>query len=549
MASRPPVSLNFIERAIAELSPKWGFKRMRQKSALALAGGYHGASRSRTALRNWTPGASDPAADILPDLAELRGRCRDLARNSPVAGGALNTMVSNVVGTGLSMQSRIDADFLGLDEAATDAWQANAERRFTLWCESENCDTTRTQNFYGLQALAFRSACESGDCLGLTPAIARPNWPFRLTVQLIEADRVCNPDHKQDTDGLMGGIELDGMGAPVAAHIARVHPGALRARAKQKWDRYPFFGEKTGRRNVLHLMDRKRPGQVRGVPILAAIIEPLKQLTRYTEAELQAAVVSGAFAVFLRMDPEAFKELFENETDQAAYLSGAKKWDGSVGNATLEGPGKAVNLLPGEDPVSVNPGRPNAEFDPFVMSILRQVGMEIGIPFEVLIKHFSSSFSASKAALQDFFRFVLNRRDWLATYFCKPIYELWLDEEVASGRIAAPGYFADPMIRKAYAMSEWVGDGPISIDAVKEVTAAKMRVEMGISTLAAESVLHDGKDWLFKHRQRSKEARMRREAGLTEAVSAPQAPDPSQGDPNNPDSALNLDTAPETMAP
>ena len=48
------------------------------------------------------------------------------------------------------------------------------------------------------------------------------------------------------------------------------------------------------------IMNRERIGQRRGVPFLAQVIEALKQLGRYTDAELVAAVVSGMFTVFIR---------------------------------------------------------------------------------------------------------------------------------------------------------------------------------------------------------------------------------------------------------
>ncbi|MCH5894346.1 phage portal protein, partial [Salmonella enterica] len=71
----------------------------------------------------------------------------------------------------------------------------------------------------------------------------------------------------------------------------------------RKWERIPAYGKKTGRRNVLHVMqDWERPGQRRGVPVLAPVIEALKQLGRYTDAELVAAVVSGLFTVFVKTE-------------------------------------------------------------------------------------------------------------------------------------------------------------------------------------------------------------------------------------------------------
>jgi lambda family phage portal protein len=241
-------------------------------------------------------------------------------------------------------------------------------------------------------------------------------------------------------------------------------------------------------------------------------------------------VVAGAFAIFIRMDPDAFNDLFSEDTNlKTDYLKRATNWDGRS-TSTLEGPGNAVNLVPGESVDSVNPGRPNDSFDPFVQAILRQAGAALELPFEVLVKHYTASYSAARAALLDAWRFFRGRRAWLASYFCQPIYELWLAEAVALGRIRAPGFFADPAIRKAYCGAEWVGDGPGSIDPLKEVDAAERRIQIGTSTLAAESVLHDGGDWESKHRQRAREQAARTAAGLVADPAAPPAPAPVDPD-------------------
>lgn len=182
--------------------------------------------------------------------------------------------------------------------------------------------------------------------------------------------------------------------------------------------------------------------------------------------------------------------------------------------ASLDNPGRAVNLLPGESIDAPDIGRPNAQFDPFVSAVLRQIGVGLELPFEVVIKHFNSSYSAARAALLDAWRFFRGRRDWLAGAFCQPIYEFWLEEAIAIGRIRAPGFFADPAYRRAWSAAVWTGDGPGSIDPNKEIGAAIERINAGVSTLAAESLLHDGGDWETKHRQRVREIEARRAAGL-----------------------------------
>lgn len=512
------ITPNLFERAIAAVSPSWALSRHKTRMAMAMSGGYAGAGY-RENLSNWTPGFGDADNDAIADLPMLRSRSRDLVRNSPIAGGAIETDVAHVVGTGLTLQSRIDAKRLGMTPEAASEWQSNVEREFMLWAGSEFADAYGESNFYELQNLAYRSAQESGDSFVVLVAKNRPSWPYRMALQVIEADRVCNPDGRSDNDKLVAGIERDESGEVKAVHIASRHPGSSLFRDGRPivWSRVPFRGDSSGRRNVLHLKRKLRPGQTRGIPALAPIIETLKQLTRYSQAEVDAAVNSAAFAVFTTMDPDAFKEVFSDD-GQAQYVENAQRWDGSLGTA------KAVNLLPGESIETANMARPNPNFDPFVAAVMRQVGMGLNIPFEVLVKHFSSSYSAARAALLDAWRTFKIRREWLASKMCQPVYEEWLADAVATGRIAAPGFFADPGVRAAWCRAMWAGDGPGAIDPLKEASAAEKRMQIGLSTLAEEITAYDGGDWDTKHAQQVLERKARERDGLAASVSAPAAP-------------------------
>jgi len=522
--SAPPIPQNILDKAIAYIAPRMAAQRAQARVALALAGGYTGARIDRAALAAWRTSAGSPDSDVIADLPMLRQRSRDLERNAPVAASVVNTTTSHVVGTGLSCNPQIDAEFLGLSEEQATVWQLDTRRKFKAWAESKDCDLSRYLNFYGLQDLALRSTLSSGDVFVVTPRVARSGKKPKLALQLVEADRVCNPNATQDTDTLTDGIEHSPTtGEAIAYQVCDQHPGDLR-NAKRTWTRIAARGDQSGRRNVLHLFRQLRPGLRRGVPILAPVIEPLKQLTRYTDAELSAAVTSGLFSVFFKMDPDAFEELFDDDA-QGAYIDKAGKWSGALES------GKAINLLPGEEPITVNPGRPNAQFDPFVQSCMRQIGMTIGIPYEVLVMHYQSSYSAARGALLMAWRLFLSWRDWLASNMCQPVYELWLADEVANGAIAAAGFFADDVVRHAWCSAQWVGDGPGSIDPSKEVDAAKKRVALGISTLQAESILHDGVDWETKHRQSIKETQAREEAGLPPPGQDAQPPAPEPAEP------------------
>jgi lambda family phage portal protein len=509
--------LNPIDRIVNYFDPVRGARRMRARAFEALAGSFTGASRTRRALKEWRTQNADADADILYDLPLLRERSRDLIRNAPIAVGAIGTSLANVVGTGLKLQSRVDAEFLGLSEEEADAWEDQTEREWRLWSESQECDISRTLNFHALQTLAFRQTLENGDVFALLPRIARAGSPYSLKVQLVEADRICNQNWAGDSETITAGVEKDpATGAPISYHVMNQHPGATRFWKKdgRTWQVVPAFGRKTGLRNVLHLYEVTRPGQTRGVPFLAPVMETLKQLDRYTEAELMAAVVAGLFTVFVKTEGGALD--FDITTGMGVE-TGALSTDDDM----KLGNGAVVGLKKNEDISTANPGRPNTAFDPFVKSILEQIGAALGIPFEVLIRHFQSSYSASRAALLEAWRFFRGRRVWLVSAFCQPIYEIWLYEAVASGRITAPGFFANPLVRKAYCGTLWVGDSPGYVDPQKDVAAARDRVDAKLSTLDEETALLTGGDFEANVRQMAKEKRMLDKAGLSSAPALP----------------------------
>ena len=497
--------MNLIDKAVSFFSPTAGAKRLRSRIALEVFAGYDGASKSRRSLKEWMPGGNDADSDILPDLETLRERSRDLIRNNPLAAGAIKTKVTNVIGTGLRLQSRIDRDFLNLNEDQADAWEKVAEREWRLYWESKDCDITRTLNGHGITRMVYQQSKENGDVFVLLPTKTVTGFPYSRRLQVIEADRVCNADDTGDTDTLAGGIEKDKHGAPEWYHVLEQHPGAVAASITRTWRKIPAFGKKTGLRNVIHLYNQTRPGQSRGVPDLAAVIEPLKQLGRYTDAEVMAAVISGMFTVFIKTDTgDGFD--YSNLAVETGQSSSDK--DLKLGNGLI------MELAAGEDVHDSNPGRPNTAFDPFVQAILRQVGAALEIPFEILIKHFTASYSAARAALLEMWKYVMSERRWLSDNFLKIVYEVWMYEAVTSGRIVAPGFLADPGIRAAYLGCEFVGPAKGQIDELKEVKAAKERLSEGLSTLADETAELTGKDWEKNHPQQVKEHNRRLEDGL-----------------------------------
>lgn len=475
-------------------------------------GGYEGASSIRRALAEWAVHTGSADNVSLLDLPALRERSRDLVRNNPLAGGAINTNVTSTVGRGLRVQPRVDREILGLSEEEADSWERRARHLFTA--SADQLDVTRRLPFWLMQDLACRSPLESGDLFAIRRYRRNPGDILGLKIQFVEADRVCNPRHVQDSQRLRAGIEFDRDGAPVACHVADRHPGDLFAFGLADWKRVAMFGP-SGERQVLHLFRPKRPGQSRGVPYLAPVIEPFKQLGRYSEAEIMAAVVNAMLTVFIKSElemdeatgtPRSLVEPAPGDSDTAEDIA-------ESGEYKLEA-GSIVGLAPGEDISVAGANRPNANYDPFVLAVLRQIGVGLELPFEVLVKHFTASYSAARAALIEAWRYFLVSRHWIATGFCQPTYEWAITEAVSRSLLDAPGFFDDPLVRRAWLRASWIGDAPGQLDPKKEADAAVVRLDNGISTLERETAEMNGSDWEDVHEQRKKEIRVRREAGM-----------------------------------
>lgn len=526
MAANPlNIKWTLADRIIEVIDPVRARARLQARMNMAVAGQWLGGRLDRRETKNWVPLTGSADADMLFDLPTMRARSRDMMRNSPLALGAINTVVTSTVGTGLSLMPTPDAEALGMSDEEAEDWSALVLREFNAWAENASaCDAARRLTFFQLQELAFRSALEAGDCFALLPMIPTPASHYELKVQLIEADRVCNKDGAMDSDQLAGGVQLGLHGEPLAYHILKSHPGSFAGSVRREWSVVDVFGKTSGRRNALHIADMRRIGQTRGYPYLAPVMEPLRQLQRYTEAEIMAAVVSGMFTVFVQTDSG---QGFDLGPDGQPIPSGSPAKSGSdmkLGNGAI------VDLAPGEQVNFADPGRPNTAFDPFVQAVLRQIGVALELPFEVLIKHFTASYTAARAAIQEAWRFFKGRRAFLATTFCQPVYEAWLEEAIAIGRVPAPGFFDDPMVRAAYCAAEWIGDAPGQVDPLKEVQSSKERINAALSNHSIETMALLGLPWRSVHKLLAKEVKEREEDG-TMSLGAPMAAPAAPGAP------------------
>lgn len=469
--------------------------------------GNYGANLGKNSLLGWLWRGGDADKDIGANVQILRERSRDAFMGIPLAAAAVETLDTNVIGEGLFPAPNVDGEVLGLDEQETADLNRELADKFAWWAnDPRECDFAARDSFYIQQSTAFKSMLLSGDCPVLMPLKARPQTMFELKLRVLEADRVHNPLVNVDpTLNIFSGVELDDDGQLLAYWIGEHPLSALRLKARtiglQSTVRVQPFGEASGRRNMVMLIKPERPEQRRGVPILSVCLELLKQHGRYIDSTVVAAVIQSYFTAFITSefpDPTIFDSLLTDA--QKAEITNLNPYNVQLGPGIVNfmRPGHAVNFA--------NPTMPQSTFGEFTISVAKFIGAALGIPYEVLLKQFNASYSASRAALLDFWKRVRKYRALMIDQFCQPIYEEWLADAIALGRIERfKGGFDDPLIRHAMLGCIWTGSSAGSLDPQKEVAAADQKVKCGFSTIERESAELNGSNYRDNIRQQSVE--------------------------------------------
>lgn len=478
-----------------------------------------GASRTSSILKSYLPIRSSARSDIDANLPLLRNRSADQAINTPIGAAAIQTSSVHTIGAGLKVFPRIRYQELGVSHEEARSWQKKARREFDLWAMSKHSDLYRRNNFYDLQDMAYVAYLVDGDAFALFRRKPPTSYmPYSLRLQILEGNRISNPMDGSFPGGLgpfavemvspdtgnriVSGVEIDADGAVEAYWVCnKVQGDPVEIAKLEKWVRVKAFGDLSGMPNILQICHDIRSEQYRGVPYLAPVIETLKQVSRYTNAELTAAIIKSFFALFFTNNPSGSSGL-PTPSAYGSYKNGGGDVEERDPNAPVVdvseyglGPG-TLNALPaGVDVKAVDAGRSMSTFDAFVSQLIKQIGAAIGVPYEVIMKNFTSSYSASRAAMLQAWEEFKLRRTWFARDFCQPVYEAWLTEAIAIGRLDAPGFFDDPAIRAAWCHADWYGPTMSILDPVKDITGSALRVQYGLSTREREAAEMTGTDF------------------------------------------------------
>ena len=428
--------------------------------------GYEGAATGRR-LASWQPGEEGANALLFRDASLMRSRSRDLVRRNTWAANALDSLVANLIGTGIKPQSTHPDPVL-------------KEQIQSLWLDwTKEADTHDLCGFYGLQALVARAMIEGGEVLvRFRNRTDQDGLVVPLQLQVLEPEHLPASLNQDLPNGnrVRAGIEFDKTGRKVAYHLYREHPGE-KPMLYQSGDmaRVPAS-------EVCHIFKPLRPGQIRGEPWFAQALIKLHELDQYDDAELVRKKTAALIAGFItKPDPDlgvGGEEGKEPDEDGAAPVTWA--------------PGTMQVLLPGEGITFSDPADVGGQYGEFMRTQLRAIAVGLGLTYEQFTGDLTGvNYSSIRAGMLEFRRRMEQlQRMVLVHQFCRPVWQRWMDQAVLSGALAMPEYQKK---WRAYQAVKWIPQGWVWVDPLKEFNAVVLAIRSGLLS-RAEAVSTYGYD-------------------------------------------------------
>lgn len=435
------------------MSPQWALERQLARQRLRVLGFYEAAEPSRYHKQR----RDARSANLQNERAavSIREQARHLDNNFDIASGALDTLVANVIGNGISPEPQV---LMG------DGTPAEAVNKLILdlwddWIHTP--EVTRQLDYYSLQQMVARSWCRDGEVftqkiIGTVPGLDHGTVvPYSL--EALEADFV--PIDLTDRErGIFQGVQLDAWGRPRAYRCYKTHPGERWASVTET--------KSVPAENMIHLKQVKRLHQVRGVSLFATVLNRADDLKEIDESERTAARIAASFAFYIRKGtPDNYEAPDANSPD------GRRSMDIV--------PGLIVDdLKEGEDLGSIDTKRPNNALIPFRDSQLRSFAAGIRAGYSSLSKNYNGTFSAQRQELVE--QHVLYRTiSYGFVYrFAQPVYDGFIDAARAAGKLRLPmGVDIATLYNASHALPPlpW-------IDPQKEINAAVMAINAGLKS-------------------------------------------------------------------
>lgn len=474
----------------------------------------------------WTPALWSPDGELNIYRDRIVSRVRDVVRNDGWASGSVTRILDNAIGPNLRPISKPDHKFLAhysgnpaFDLTWAKEFARAVDAHWRSWANGSGkfCDAARNQSFSQLMRVAFRHKIVDGDALAvmmwLPDRVGRGRARYCTAVQVVDPDRLSNPQMQFDQRTMRGGVEIEeATGAAIAYHIRKAHAGDwFSAQKSQTWERIDRE-TRWGRPIVVHDFDGDRATQHRGgAGIFTPVLQRLKMLVKYDGTELDAAIINAIFGAYIEspFDAQLVKDALDDGEELGAYQRGRQ--DFHQDSSIVLGGSRIPILFPGEKINAVAATRPNNNFGAFEGAVLRNVATGLGLSAQQVSNDWSDvNYSSARAALLEAWKTLTRRRHDFSHGFAGPVRGAWLEEamtvdDLPLPRGVVPETYAE--CRDAYARCRWLGPPLGWIDPVDERTGAVIGMDAGFQTL--EDVCGDqGLDYEEVLEQRAHEIKL-----------------------------------------
>jgi lambda family phage portal protein len=479
----------------------------------------------------WNPVLREANQDVRNSWTKAVARTIDTLQNSGWVAGAVEQAIAMIIGTGLRLSAKPDAEALGWTADEAKEWSRIVERRYECWANRpQECDIEGKSTVGKLTAGALRSYFGFGEILALLPYVRRPWNQYGTKVQLLPPSRLMQDSNPPQ---LSQGIIRDPFGYPLAYRIAEPPENYSNVQWRDVTARDMF-----GRPSVVHVFDGM-PGQMRGIPPLTPALKIVRQFDQLSDATLLAGLIQTIFAATVESaaPTEQVLQAFQDLNEQNA----AKDPAGSTPSSPLEAlldmragwyentkidlgaHGKIAHLAPGDKLQFTSSNHPNENYDSFAKFLLREMARCIGVTFEQLTGDYNgATYSSVNSATSEVFMITLYRRANIASPFAQSTYEAWLEEEIDNGWIDFPGGLNGFIENRAAATrAHFRGPAKPQADVLKFARAIDFLRKNKIVTdewICAEM----GEDWLDMYEQLAVEKAERERLGIVDQV--PMAP-------------------------
>lgn len=490
---------------------------------------YDAADSFSDQMADWQPTLWSPDNEINIYRDRMVSRVRDMVRNDGWASGTVTRILDNAVGAVFRPIFKPDYRYLqiitgisGFDAKWAEEYSRYMGAHWRAWADDEGRwnDYERKLTVSQQLRLLLRHKLVDGDSLALMhydlDRLGYGKASYATAVQVVDPDRLSNPQQNFDLLNVRGGVEIDDNSAARAYYIREAHMGDWWSGAKtQTWKRIPRETP-WGRPIVIHDFEHDRAGQHRGVSIFAPVVQRLKMLIKYDQTELESAILNAMFGAFIQSpyDPAMVDDALGDDS-LGAYQDERIDFHNDR-RISLKGGSRIPILFPGENITTVNAARPYSNFSVFQDAFLRNITAATGLSTQQITQDWSSvNYSSARAAMLEAWKTLLRRRIEFSIGTAQPIAACFVEEIHSLGGVPLPDGAPDFLeARTAYSRAQWMGPGRGWVDPVAEKKGAILGLDAGMSTLEMEVAENVGEDYETLLEQRALEVAKLKELGL-----------------------------------